>query len=318
MSTSSTMWNPSKQITLFSETSPVSQAGSPAKEFQPQAKVQGSPTIEADSGGKCFDSSDPSLHLGSLLKTYLCSELEVQTMSSLHWKKKATPHGREWWVLSMPAHPIEDNASLSSPDWPTPRASPNENRTTKPAPSHGKTHGRVLAGEVLRDWPTPAATPYGSSQNGINGIGGANERPSARTPGLQQLVRMEQWPTPAARDWKDTGPAQGNRKSPNLGTLAHWPTATAGDAKSSGSRNTPSSKAKPGISLTDATRQDGGTGRVDPANPSRDGNRPVLNPDWVETLMGFPLDWSRVSVANASKLWETEWSPKSRMKSPKR
>jgi hypothetical protein len=32
--------------------------------------------------------------------------------------------------------------------WPTPRASENENRTTKPAPSHGNGHGKVLAGEV--------------------------------------------------------------------------------------------------------------------------------------------------------------------------
>lgn len=33
-------------------------------------------------------------------------------------------------------------------DWPTPRSSANENRTTKPAPTHGTTHGRVLAGEA--------------------------------------------------------------------------------------------------------------------------------------------------------------------------
>jgi hypothetical protein len=32
--------------------------------------------------------------------------------------------------------------------WPTPRASMNENRTGKPAPSHGVTHGRTLAGEA--------------------------------------------------------------------------------------------------------------------------------------------------------------------------
>lgn len=30
--------------------------------------------------------------------------------------------------------------------WPTPRASMNENRTTKNAPSHGTTHGETLAG----------------------------------------------------------------------------------------------------------------------------------------------------------------------------
>ena len=32
--------------------------------------------------------------------------------------------------------------------WPTPRSSMSENRTTKAALSHGKTHGRVLAGEA--------------------------------------------------------------------------------------------------------------------------------------------------------------------------
>jgi len=38
-------------------------------------------------------------------------------------------------------------------------------------------------------------------------------------------------PTPAARDWKDTGPTQGARKSPNLGTTvlqaSAWPTPAA-------------------------------------------------------------------------------------------
>lgn len=34
--------------------------------------------------------------------------------------------------------------------WPTARASWNENRTTKPAPSHGATHGKLLAGEAVR------------------------------------------------------------------------------------------------------------------------------------------------------------------------
>lgn len=31
-------------------------------------------------------------------------------------------------------------------------------------------------------------------------------------------------PTPLSRDWKDSGSTQGTRKSPNLGTVAHWPT----------------------------------------------------------------------------------------------
>lgn len=44
-----------------------------------------------------------------------------------------------------------------------------------------------MVGETI--WPTPAATPYGSSQNGINGKGGTHERPSANTPGLEKMAQ---------------------------------------------------------------------------------------------------------------------------------
>ena len=44
--------------------------------------------------------------------------------------------------------------SVLARQWSTPRASPNENRNTKAAPSHGETHGRTLAGDVL-SWATP-------------------------------------------------------------------------------------------------------------------------------------------------------------------
>ena len=37
------------------------------------------------------------------------------------------------------------------------------------------------------------------------------------------------WAMPNSRDWKDSGPTQGNRKSPNLGTVVHWPTPRAGN-----------------------------------------------------------------------------------------
>lgn len=47
--------------------------------------------------------------------------------------------------------------------WPTPRASMNENRTTKDAPSHGKTHGRTLAGTASHHAPT-------TSTGGSNGM----------------------------------------------------------------------------------------------------------------------------------------------------
>src|ERR1051326_1968161 len=55
--------------------------------------------------------------------------------------------------------------------------------------------------------PTPTASQYGSSQNGINGRGGANERPSAGTPSLYQLAARGRLPTPTATDCKASGTA---------------------------------------------------------------------------------------------------------------
>jgi hypothetical protein len=61
--------------------------------------------------------------------------------------------------------------------WPTPRAEDSETC----GPHRGVPDSLSSA---VKMWPTPSATPYGSSQNGINGIGGEHERPSARTPSL--------------------------------------------------------------------------------------------------------------------------------------
>ena len=64
-----------------------------------------------------------------------------------------------------------------------------------------------------------------------------------------------------------------------------WPTPTAGDSKGSGSRNTETSRAHAGTSLTDAILGDGGQGRKKSAER--------LSPDWVELLQGFPSGWTR-------------------------
>jgi hypothetical protein len=61
--------------------------------------------------------------------------------------------------------------------WPTPRASENENRTTRSAPTHGETHGAVLAGVagdmMAQNWPTPAARDHkGSSEASVTWVNG--------------------------------------------------------------------------------------------------------------------------------------------------
>ena len=90
------------------------------------------------------------------------------------------------------------------------------------------------------------------------------------------------------------------------------PTPTAGDASASGSRNTATSKAHPGLSLTDWARGDGGTGRLLPTPQAEDhrncadysdrsrGHSPQLrhlgkgrlNPRFVEWMMGYPPGWT--------------------------
>ena len=49
----------------------------------------------------------PSLDLiGLHLRTHLASELEAMTGSRMKWKPSASPAGRSWWVLPVPARPI--------------------------------------------------------------------------------------------------------------------------------------------------------------------------------------------------------------------
>jgi hypothetical protein len=84
------------------------------------------------------------------------------------------------------------------------------------------------------------------------------------------------WASPNARDWKDSGASQGNRKSPNLGTQVHWPTPrTKGMCGGSGSWDL----------LNKNTT-------VEEARLMGAGNGGKLNPTWVEWIMGWPLGWT--------------------------
>lgn len=86
-------------------------------------------------------------------------------LSDLNLQVQATAQGKDWHTPRAMDGRGKGRAGgkMASIEtqvkaWPTPRASENENRTTKPAPSHGRGHGKVLAGEVHREmcnWPTP-------------------------------------------------------------------------------------------------------------------------------------------------------------------
>lgn len=168
--------------------------------------------------------------------------------------------------------------------------------------------------------PTPTASEYGTRNNGKRGDGSVFA--TAGAPSLSTMARKNQWPTPRSSDGTHGGRIT-PRKSREGGNIIEavsartiWPTPTANDSRGSGSRNTKSSKAHFGLSLTDAVRGDGGRVRARRslfATPlSRDhrsglvsqetldrNSRPLneqiggpLNPTWVEWLMGWPIGWT--------------------------
>lgn len=241
-----------QQFDLWGASTPSSE-DSPAKTLAPQEQERASTASGLASGSRCFESFGRWSRWSSSLRTCLLSELEEATGFSRVYIEKVTPGGLSWWVLGT-SSPRTDGTGFLFLE--------SETATT--------------------DWPTPAATPYGSSQNGINGVGGKNERPSAGTPSLETMAR--EWITPNTRDWKDTGATQGNRKSPNLGTMAQWP-----------------DDGRPG----QANRKPNGSRDVPP------GERQVLSPNWVEALMGFPTGYSLASETSVLKLWGTPSSRKS-------
>jgi hypothetical protein len=146
-------------------------------------------------------------------------------------------------------------------------------------------------------------------------------------------------PTPVTLDTGsrfNRSQSDGARVRPTLGAMARfnlWPTPTASDGRSSGSRNTASSSAHFGISLTDAVRGDLGCGRIFPtptvamrkgssigALTRKDGRSRAndrldyrvegsgltgrLNPTWVEWLMGWPLGWTALEPLPTSSFRE--------------
>ena len=136
--------------------------------------------------------------------------------------------------------------------------------------------------------------------------------------GTGQNLRAALLPTPTAQDSEHAGGAgciaRGKRGHSLTSAARLIPTPTAGDASASGSRNTATSKAHPGISLTDWAIGDGGTGRLLPTPQAEDhrncadysdgsrGKSPQLrhlgkgrlNPRFVEWMQGFPPGWTEL------------------------
>ena len=99
----------------------------------------------------------------------------------------------------MPGGPRSQITSLNVlvKQWSTPRASPNENRNTRPAPSHGDTHGRTLAGDaVSRQWPTPATRDYKGENGAAHLSAGTGRKHLDQLPNFVRFLFQTSRPDP--------------------------------------------------------------------------------------------------------------------------
>jgi len=131
--------------------------------------------------------STPSDRLFSLVRTSVLSRLAGSIGWSVRWANWDTASARFAWALGPSEAPrsesgggLWDTASTTREGrWPT-----------------------CLQGDAEKG-------PESRATKDARGAGGVNQL---------EAIRQASWISPNARDWKDSGPTQGKRKSPNLGT----------------------------------------------------------------------------------------------------
>ena len=166
-------------------------------------------------------------------------------------------------------------------NWQTPTASASRGGAQPVEERVAGGHAINLQDQAV-SWPTP--TVDGNRNSSEYG-----ERPPSDDDLPTRVQRT--WPTAMAADGMGRSGAyvRGNHTLSLAAKL--WPTATASDSRAGGARNTDGSKAHQGTSLSDAvltgSSSSGRRGRA-----SAPGGPMVLNPQFVEWLMGFPIGWT--------------------------
>lgn len=87
-----------------------------------------------------------------------------------------------------------------------PRAGMMQSGTAYRLPPSAPIIGGIASSLSPGHFPTPTAQRYGTGQNGQRGDGTTFK--GKGSPSLDTMARYNLWPTPTARDWKDTGDPQ--------------------------------------------------------------------------------------------------------------
>lgn len=231
-----------------------------------------------DSGGKWFGSFTRWNPETSTWRTPQCSLLGGSDEFSETWPNSGSMRNGECWERStLELHISESGSGLL----PTPVAIDTGSRFNRSA-SDGAALRPTLGAMARFDlWPTPMAR--GSLD------GGSNSRKAAKARG--------NWPTPTARDHK--GPNSkpysqrgGGTKGEQLSNAVIWRTPNASDGRQWSNQSMAERLAKgQQLRLTTQVSPEGGKGGL-------------LNPEWVEWLMGWPIGWTALQPLGMDKFLE--------------
>lgn len=233
--------------------------------------------------------SSRSAALQSALESRLRARLRGSPECAVIWKPWITPWGQSLWkprarVLASyeivfglwPACQARDYFPPHTPEyiaekraqghgmsnlndmianfalWPANRASPNENRNTRSAPSHGSRHGLTVAGLV------------------------------------QDTIRLATWPTCAARDWKNGKASQEtmdrNSRPLNEMVFSIWSALRATDGAKGGPNQSFGAGGSPLPSQVAQTVLNGSNAQTGSSVGS-------LHPEFAGWEMGYPPEW---------------------------
>jgi hypothetical protein len=184
----------------------------------------------------------------------------------------------------------------------------------------------VSACSASLNWRTPSARDGKGTTQDSGLLKQRAERGHQTNLNDQASQVTQAWPTPTGMDGLRTGKEEdyeawmiardrhaerGVNKHFHLNAaVSKWPTPTAGDAKSAGSRNAPGSRANKGVSLTDAVMTGDSMGRQWPTPSGSSPNDRETPETWLARqarlkAKGYNSNGAGMPLTIASKLWPT-------------